>query len=144
MWRISLSIKTLTLLNKRVIISITCQSDKGVIMREFLFSTTFTLLCGGYLVAITWRLYRWFSFKSWAQVTILAASVVILTYSFHGLFGYGWRNVDTYLTEYGRDAHLSAIILYLSLFLMIMTFTWLVQASVREQRRVRHSGLSRG
>ena len=113
-------------------------------MREFLFTAAFALTCGSYLTIIVWRLHCWFSLKNWAQAAALAASVTVLTYSFYGLFGYGWRNVDTYLTEMSRDVHLSALLLYGSFFLLVMTLIWLFQASVRKQKKSRHSGLSRG
>ncbi|MEI7690362.1 MAG: hypothetical protein WCI63_01940 [bacterium] len=113
-------------------------------MREFIFSAIFALVCGGYLATVIYRFYRWFSLKNWAQAVVLAASVAIITHVFYSLFGYAWRNVDAYLPEYGRDAHLSALILYCAFFLLTMTLTWCLQASVRKQRESRHSGLSRG
>ena len=113
-------------------------------MRELIITAIFALLCGGYLGIIIWRLHTLFSFKNWAQAVALATSVAVLAHIFYSLFGYAWKNVDTYLPEIARDVHLSALLLYGSFFLLIMTLIWLFQASVRKQRRIRHSGLSRG
>jgi len=113
-------------------------------MRELIITAAFALVCGGYLAVIVWRLHCWFSFKNWAQVVALAISIAVLAHIFYSLFGYAWKNVDTYLPDLSGDVYLSAILLYSSFFLLIMTLIWWVQSSVRRQRKSRHSGLSRG